>query len=165
MLTYLKQYSLDLQTQIESLLEQDKLGAYILSKYPSTHAYGNDAGLRKYVTNIKDQYLKKSTAVGKIVYDKKLHLTENALGLHAFVSRVQGSKLKSKNEIRISTLFKKAPIEFLNMIVVHELAHLKEKEHNKAFYQLCCHMLADYHQIEFDVRVYLTLLERKNELY
>ncbi|WP_410733789.1 YgjP-like metallopeptidase domain-containing protein [Citrobacter portucalensis] len=25
------------------------------------------------------------------------------------------------------------------MIVVHELAHLKEKEHDKAFYQLCCH--------------------------
>jgi predicted metal-dependent hydrolase len=42
------------------------------------------------------------------------------------------------------------------MIVVHELAHLKELDHNKAFYQLCQYMLPDYHQLEFDLRVYLT---------
>ncbi len=41
------------------------------------------------------------------------------------------------------------------MIVVHELAHLKEREHDKAFYQLCAHMEPDYHQLEFDCRVYL----------
>ena len=47
---------------------------------------------------------------------------------------------------------------FLRMIVVHELAHLKEKEHNKAFYQLCCHMEPQYHQLEFDTRLWLTQL-------
>jgi hypothetical protein len=47
------------------------------------------------------------------------------------------------------------------MIVVHELAHLKEFEHNKAFYQLCTHMVPDYHQLEFDLRLYLTHLEAK----
>lgn len=78
---------------------------------------------------------------------------------------MQGGRLKSKNEIRISTLFKNTPLAFLNMIVVHELAHLKEKEHNKAFYQLCQHMLPDYHQIEFDLRVYLTHLDEKGEIY
>jgi len=29
---------------------------------------------------------------------------------------------------------------FLQMIVVHELAHLKVREHDKAFYKLCHHM-------------------------
>ena len=42
------------------------------------------------------------------------------------------------------------------MIVVHELAHFKESDHNKAFYKLCEHMLPGYHQVEFDLRVYLT---------
>jgi predicted metal-dependent hydrolase len=51
------------------------------------------------------------------------------------------------------------------MIVVHELAHLKEKQHNKAFYQLCQHMLPDYHQIEFDVRVYLTAIEHSGSVF
>ena len=46
-----------------------------------------------------------------------------------------------------------------NSITVHELAHLKEKEHNKAFYRLCLHMLKDYHQLELDIRLYLIQLE------
>ena len=67
-------------------------------------------------------------------------------------------KLKAKAEIRVATVFRNAPEPFLRMIVVHELAHLKEKEHNKAFYQLCCHMEPQYHQLEFDTRLWLTQL-------
>ncbi|HYM86983.1 MAG TPA: YgjP-like metallopeptidase domain-containing protein, partial [Pseudoxanthomonas sp.] len=82
-------------------------------------------------------------------------------GTHTTVSRVQGSKLKASREIRIASVFRDAPAEFLKMIVVHELAHLKENEHNKPFYQLCMHMAPDYHQLEFDLRLYLTHLELK----
>jgi hypothetical protein len=39
---------------------------------------------------------------------------------------------------------------------VHELAHFKESDHNKAFYQLCEYMQPGYHQLEFDLRIYLT---------
>ena len=60
-----------------------------------------------------------------------------------------------------ASVFRDAPAAFLKMIVVHELAHLKEFEHNKAFYQLCTHMVPDYHQLEFDLRLYLTHLEAK----
>ena len=56
----------------------------------------------------------------------------------------------------VGTLFKQAPAEFLKLIVVHELAHLKVREHDKAFYALCTHMAPDYHQLEFDVRLWLT---------
>jgi predicted metal-dependent hydrolase len=88
---------------------------------------------------------------------------KNALGTHTTVSRVQGSKLKSKREIRVASLFKDTPEPFLKMIVVHELAHLREREHDKAFYQLCAHMEPAYHQLEFEVRVYLTHLEATGE--
>ena len=67
--------------------------------------------------------------------------------------------IKAKREIRVASLFKEAPDAFLRMIVVHELAHLKEREHDKAFYQLCLHMEPDYHQLEFDLRTYLSHLE------
>ena len=97
----------------------------------------------------------KKFQINKVIYDSKINVINNALGLHTFISRVQGYKLKAKNEIRISHIFKNAPIEFLEMIVVHELAHLKQKEHNKAFYSLCHHMLDNYAQIEFDFRLYL----------
>jgi len=49
------------------------------------------------------------------------------------------------------------------MIAVHELAHLKEKQHDKAFYKLCCWMEPHYHQYEFDVRLYLTQLDISGE--
>ena len=78
---------------------------------------------------------------------------------HTAVSRIQGGKLKAKREIRVASLFKSMPPEFLQMIVVHELAHLKEKAHDKAFYQLCCHMEPQYHRYELDARLWLCAQE------
>ena len=67
-----------------------------------------------------------------------------------------GGQLKARKEIRIASLFRETPPEFLHMIAVHELAHLRELSHNKAFYQLCEHMLPGYGQMEFDLRLWLT---------
>lgn len=164
-LKYLAAYSPDIQTQIQSMLEQDTLGRFLLKKHPKKHEINNDKMLREYVMELKNRHLRKSSPLSKIIYDKKIHVINNALGLHTFISRVQGSKLKSKNEIRVSEIFKTAPEAFLEMIVVHELAHLRFKEHDKAFYQLCQHMLPDYHQLEFEMRLYLTQLEMKGKIY
>ncbi|MEG0186943.1 MAG: YgjP-like metallopeptidase domain-containing protein, partial [Stenotrophomonas sp.] len=93
--------------------------------------------------------------------DNTLEVIKHALGTHTAISRVHGGRLKASREIRIATVFRQAPAAFLRMIVVHELAHLKEADHNKAFYQLCLHMEPDYHQLEFDLRLYLTALEHE----
>ncbi|MBC7942254.1 MAG: M48 family metallopeptidase, partial [Chitinophagaceae bacterium] len=90
-------------------------------------------------------------------FDNRLQVDQRALGTLTSVSRVQGGQLKAKREIRVSSVFKDAPAAMLDMIVVHELAHLKERGHDKAFYALCQHMQAAYHQVEFDTRLYLTL--------
>lgn len=164
-LKYLSAYSEQIKTQVLQMLEQKKLANYLLTKYPSTHEVTSDKALRTYVMALKNQYLKKSAPLSQIKYDDKIHIINNALGLHTYVSRVQGNKLKSKNELRIGSLFKKAPEAFLAMIVVHELAHLKEKEHNKAFYKLCQSMLPDYHQLELDLRIYLTQVEEIGSIY
>ena len=95
----------------------------------------------------------------KIRFDSDIRVIKRALGSHTAISRVQGGNLKAKNEIRIASMFKTLPIAFLKMIAVHELAHLKEKDHDKAFYSLCVSMEPDYHQIEFDLRMYLTHMD------
>ena len=164
-LKYLSGYSLIIQNQVQEMIANQKLSTYLLSKYPIAHEIYNDKALRGYVMNIKNQYLKKSEPLSQIKYDDKIHVINNALGLHTYISRVQGSKLKSKNEIRIGAIFKKGPEAFLEMIVVHELAHLKEKQHNKNFYKLCQHMQTDYHQIELDLRIYLTQIELFGDIY
>lgn len=82
---------------------------------------------------MKNRFLRGAAPINKVMYDSKIHVLNNALGLHTAISRVQGGKLKAKAEIRVATVFRDAPEAFLRMIVVHELAHLKEKDHNKAF--------------------------------
>ena len=74
--------------------------------------------------------MKKGKTIHKVEFDDKIDRIHSALGLHSYISRKQGNKLKTKNEIKISSIFKSAPSEFLEMIVVHELAHLKIKDHN-----------------------------------
>ena len=164
-LKYLSGYSEQITDQVTRLIDQNKLGDFLLQRYPIIHDIRTDKALYTYVQDIKNTYIKKSQPLSKIIYDEKISVINHALGLHTFVSRVQGAKLKAKNEIRVASVFKQVPIEFLRMIVVHELAHLKEREHNKAFYKLCSHMEPSYHQLELDMRLYLTQIELVGLLY
>lgn len=159
MLKYINGYNETIKTQVQHLIDSGKLGEHLLAKYPDNHSYATDKSLYDYVIELKNTHFRHSPPITKVHYDTKIRDLHCALGTHTFVSRVQGGKLKAKNEIRISHLFKKVPEPFLRMIVTHELAHLKEKEHNKAFYSLCAHIESDYHQLEFDVRLYLTYHE------
>lgn len=158
-LKYLSGYPEHLQAKVRQLIEQDRLGAMLADKYDQPNTVRNDAQLYDYVQALKDRHLRKSVPLGKVVYDSKLQVMKHALGTHTAISRVHGGRLKASREIRIATVFRDAPADFLKMIVVHELAHMKEADHNKAFYQLCTHMEPDYHQLEFDLRLYLTHIE------
>ena len=163
-LKYIAGYPQPVQDQVHELLAQDQLGALLLKKYPAVHAVRTDKALYAYVMALKGEFLRGSEPLNKVAYDSKLHVVRNALGTHTTVSRVQGNKLKAKREIRVATLFREAPPEFLRMITVHELAHFKEREHGKAFYQLCTRMEPLYHQYEFDLRLYLTHMEAHGQL-
>jgi len=158
-LKYLSHYPEQTKEQVLKLIKAEKLESHLLKKYPSSHTIKSDKNLFTYATDLKNQFIKKSSPLSKVMFDGKINVIHNALGTHHFVSRVQGSKLKAKNEIRIASIFKSVPEDFLEMIVVHELAHFKEKEHNKAFYKLCEYMQPSYHQVEFDLRLYLTCID------
>ncbi len=151
-------YPVVIVQQVQKLISEDRLGDYLRDKYPDRHQYNNDDTLYNFTLELKDRYLKRSKPLSKALYDDRLDTVKNALGTHTRINRSHGGKLKSKNEIRIAAVFKNTPTEFLRMIVVHELTHFKEQDHNKAFYQLCCHIEPNYHELEFDVRLYLLLL-------
>jgi len=164
-LKYLAGYSEHVTSQVRLLISTDKLGETLLKKYPAPHAIRTDKALYAYTVDMKNALLKQSQPLSKVIYDDKIKDLHHALGLHTFISRVQGGRHKAKNEIRVASLFKNVPLEFLRMIVVHELAHLKEKDHNKAFYQLCEHMEPSYHRFELDMRLYLTHMDLFGKLY
>ncbi len=155
---YLAGYPPELVAQVQRLIKQDRLGDWLLQKYPVAHKVRTDRALYDYTQEIKEEHLRNTVQLSKVLFDNKLHVIHNALGTHTSISRIQGAKLKSKREIRVAIIFREMPPEFLRMIVVHELAHLKEREHDKPFYQLCRHIEPDYHQLEFDLRTYLSYL-------
>ena len=160
---YLAAYPAALRAQVEQLVAQGKLGDLLRKRYGGLHDIRTDRALYDYVNELKSRFLRNAEPLSKVAFDNKLHIIRNALGTHTTISRVQGGKLKSKREIRVASLFKEVPAEWLRMIVVHELAHMKEREHDKAFYQLCAHMEPDYHQLELDLRLYLTHLDGGGE--
>ena len=160
-LKYIAHYPEHIQTQAMQLISAGKLGDYIDTNYPTLHDIQSDKALYQYVNEIKNQYLRNSSSLTQVSYNSKLAVLNQALGIHTYHSRVQGNKLKSHNSITVASLFKQAPPEFLRMIVVHELAHFRQKEHNKAFYLLCCHMEPHYHQFELDTRLWLQWREQQ----
>ncbi len=158
-LPYLQGYPSEVLLQVRGLIDAGRLAEVLARRHPDAHEIRTERALYGYVTELKASHMKSAPPLAKVAYDPQLHILKNVLGTHSTVSRVQGSRLKAKREIRIATLFKEAPANFLRMIVVHELAHLKEREHDRAFYALCQHMEPDYHQLEFDLRLWLTARE------
>jgi UTP pyrophosphatase len=158
-LKYLAGYSEETLTRVRDLIAANKLGEHLRNKYPDSHDTRTDRALYDYAMALKQRYMRSAVPLSKVAFDNRLRVLQHALGTHTTVSRVQGGNLKAKREIRVASLFKDVAPEFLKMIVVHELAHMKEREHDKAFYQLCTHMEPDYHQYEFDLRLLLTQRE------
>lgn len=164
-LKYLAHYPDSLQSKVKALIERGELATHLTSRYPEPHTIKTDKALYSYVDDLRSTHLRNSQPLQKVCFDGRIHAVNDALGMHTRISRVQGGKLKAKREIRIASVFRAVPKPFLRMITVHELAHLKEREHNKAFYDLCDHMAPGYHQLEFDLRLYLTQVEMFGKLY
>jgi predicted metal-dependent hydrolase len=158
-LPYLQGYPPEILRRVRDMARAGLLADVIARRHPQTHEIRTERALYDYVNALKSRFMKSAPPLAKVAYDPKLHILRNVLGTHSAVSRVQGNRLKAKREIRVATLFKEAPADFLRMVVVHELAHLKESEHDKGFYALCLHMEPDYHQLELDLRLWLTTLD------
>ena len=156
---YLSGYPPAVLAEAQWLLDQRRIGSLIAARYPLAHTVRTDRALYDFVSALKSEFMRSAEPIAKVVYDARMQVMQHTLGTHTTVSRVQGTRLKAKREIRVASVFRQAPAAFLKMIAVHELAHLKEREHGRAFYALCLHMEPAYHQLEFDVRLWLAARE------
>src|SRR5690242_18383017 len=107
---YLAGYSDEILGKVAQLVESGRLGEVLLKKYPKPHGIRTERALYDYAVELKNRHLSKSQPLSKVVYDPSICDLNDAIGLHTFVSRVQGAKLKAKHEIRIASLFKVAPL-------------------------------------------------------
>ncbi len=154
-LSFLETYSEKVQNKIRTIIEDGELEAYLKDLYPENHNIITDKALFAYAQEIRKKFMKKARPAHKVVFDEGDDTVYNALGdnINALILADNGHKIK--NVILIASLYKSAPAELFHMVVVHELAHLKEREHSKNFYRLCQHMDDDYSQHEFDLKLFL----------
>ena len=160
-LPYLTGYPPELQGQARALLESGELGPLLASRYPGRHHIRSNRDLHDYVQELKSRHMRTAPPLGKVLYDERLQVLENALGLHTTVTRSHGRRVHKRRELRVAGLFKDVAPEFLRMIVVHELAHTKHADHSRDFYRLCTHMEPDYHRLELDLRLLLTAQDQE----
>jgi hypothetical protein len=117
---YLAAYPPELRAQVRGLIAEGQLARNLEQRYPYRHVIANDGALYDYVNGLKSRCMRSAGPLSKAVYDSRLRLTQQALGTHTVVSRLQGGSLKAKREIHIASLFREAPTAFLRMIVVYD---------------------------------------------
>ncbi|MFY8349809.1 M48 family metallopeptidase [Pseudoalteromonas sp. SSM20] len=164
-MNYFSAYPEQIKAQVEALINSGKLARYFEKKYPIAHQFKSEKALYDFATGLKQHYLKNAPKLNSVKYEKQKDLVLNALGTHTFKRHAHGKKLKAQHHIAIANQLKYAPEEILKTLVVHELAHFKEKDHNKSFYNLCCHMQPDYFQGELDLRLFMVLCDRGENFY
>ncbi len=75
-------------------------------------------------------------------WSNKMNLSFNKLSFRK--TKRQWGSCSSNNEISINTMVMKLPLAVIEYIVVHELAHIKHKHHQKDFWKLVENYLPDY---------------------
>ncbi len=66
-----------------------------------------------------------------------------------------GGSCNYKNGLNFNTLLSKFPLEVIEYIVIHELAHIKHKNHSKEFWNLVYYYCQDYKNREKLLRSFL----------
>ncbi|GIT98793.1 M48 family metallopeptidase [Sulfurovum sp. TSL1] len=68
----------------------------------------------------------------------------------------QWGSCSGKNVLSFNTMMMKLPHDVIQYIIVHELAHIRHKHHQKAFWQLVENYLPEYKQQVAELKNYMT---------
>ena len=79
-------------------------------------------------------------------YARRMGLTPSGISFGRAKSRF--GSCDGNNRLRFSCLLMRYPDQAIDYVVVHELAHIRHKNHGKAFYALIAEFLPDYKKRE-----------------
>ncbi|MGB0733309.1 MAG: YgjP-like metallopeptidase domain-containing protein [Pontibacterium sp.] len=163
-LRYIAHYPTQVKAQVTELLTTERLGDWLKQRHGTPHNFRANHQLFELGQTLKNQFLRKAPPLHHIAYSDKVLRSHDALGVNVKKTRSHGKKQPIRREILVDTLFKGLSEPLLRMILAHEIAHIKEQEHNKSFYSLCCHIEPQYHQLELELRLILVYRDYYNSL-
>ncbi|MEJ2467593.1 MAG: metal-dependent hydrolase, partial [Campylobacterales bacterium] len=76
---YLAHYPEELQAQVRRLIDSDKLGEFLLEKYPCAHTRSTDRALHDYADALRSENMRNSQPLNKVVFDAKIRVIDDAL--------------------------------------------------------------------------------------
>ena len=79
-----------------------------------------------------------------VQYSEKMQLYPNRISFRKNKSR--WGSCSSKDNLSFNIMLIQTPLPFIEYVVVHELAHIRHKNHSKAFWKLVQEILPDYKQ-------------------
>lgn len=89
-------------------------------------------------------------------------LKEQSRRMDLFPSKVSFRKARSRwgscstaNALSLNYLMMKLPVELIEYIVIHELAHIEHKHHQKAFWELVGRHCPDYRSYRNELKTYM----------
>jgi predicted metal-dependent hydrolase len=87
----------------------------------------------------------------QLILALRLQLLAQAVGARPQQVRISRARTRwgscsSKGTLALSWRLAMAPVEIIEYVIVHELAHLRHPDHSRAFWQLVARVLPDYAQ-------------------
>lgn len=139
------------------LMSHDKKRTKLLFDGAAFRLYYHDFDDRTFQAHI-DKFYKKETQIylPSLVeqWSKKMGLPYNKISFRK--TKRQWGSCSAKNDLSFNTMVMKLPPDIIQYIVVHELAHIKYKHHQKAFWQCIESYLPDYKIYVKELKNYTT---------
>lgn len=104
-------------------------------------------------TDLSDDEIQDNILLAKNVIPKRVKYYSQIMNLCPTGVKITKAKKRfgscnGKNSLCFSCFLMKYPMEAVDYVVVHELAHIKYHNHSKDFYNLINHYMPDYKQRE-----------------
>lgn len=104
-------------------------------------------------TDLSDEEIQDLIHLAKDVIPKRVEYYSEIMNLCPTGVKITKAKKRfgscnGKNSLCFSCFLMKYPMEAVDYVVVHELAHIKHHNHSKDFYDLINHYMPDYKQRE-----------------
>lgn len=104
-------------------------------------------------TNLSEEEIKALTKLAKEIIPKRIEYFSALMNLYPTGVKITRAKKRfgscnGKNSLCFSCFLMNYPMEAVDYVVVHELAHIKHHNHSREFYTLINHYMPDYKQRE-----------------